>query len=69
MGGLDPGGLGPKTFRKTWESWLVSSYPERLAEITMSQGHTILTSMGHYLNMPFTPEDKQGIRPYVEGFF
>jgi len=34
---LDPVGLGPKTTRKTWESWLVSSYPERFPEIVVSQ--------------------------------
>jgi integrase len=67
--GLDPVGMGPKTLRKTWESWLVSIYPERLPEITMSQGHTVLTSVAHYLNMPFTAEDKAAIRPYVEGMF
>ena len=66
---LDSSGLGPKTFRKTWESWLVSSYPNRLTEILLSQGHTAITSVGHYLNMPFLQEDKDRIRPYVEGMF
>ena len=27
--GLDPEGMSPKTTRKTWESWMVMSYPER----------------------------------------
>lgn len=66
---LDHYGLGPKTFRKTWESWLVASYPNRLTEILLSQGHTAITSVGHYLNMPFLQEDKDRIRPYVEGMF
>lgn len=67
--GLDPSGLGPKTMRKTWESWLVASYPNRLTEILLSQGHTAITSVGHYLNMPFLQEDKAAIWPYVEGMF
>lgn len=67
--GLQPDGLGPKTMRKTWESWLVSSYPGRFAEITLNQGHTGLTSIGHYLNMPFLPEDKEAMKEYVEGMF
>lgn len=66
---MDPAGLGPKTMRKTWESWLVASYPNRLTEILLSQGHTAITSVGHYLNMPFLQEDKERIRPYVEGMF
>lgn len=67
--GLNPTGLGPKTFRKTWESWLVFIYPEHMAEITLNQGHTSLTSIGHYLNMPFLSEDREGIFRYVEGMF
>jgi integrase len=66
---FDPVGLGSKTMRKTWESWLVASYPNRLTEILLSQGHTAITSVGHYLNMPFLAEDKAAIRPYVEGMF
>ncbi len=67
--GVNPAGLGPKTLRKTWESWLVCTYPVHLAEITLSQGHTTLTAVGHYLNMPFTAEDKAAISPYVDGMF
>ncbi len=69
IAGLDPVGLGPKTMRKTWESWMVSTYPNRLAEVTMSQGHTAVTAVGHYLNMPFLAEDKAAMLPYVEGMF
>jgi len=46
---LDPIGLGPKTTRKTWQSWLVSSYPERFPEIVVSQGHTTFVAVNHYL--------------------
>ena len=34
---LDPTGLGPKSMRKTWESWLVASYPERVIEVFLSK--------------------------------
>lgn len=67
--GLTPGGLGPKTLRKTWESWLVYYYPERMVNIFQNQGHTAITSIAHYLNMPFLPEDREAMRPYVEGMF
>jgi len=36
-------GLSAKTFRKTWESWLLFSYPDKAMEIALSQGHTELT--------------------------
>src|SRR5947209_12558702 len=46
-----------KTMRKTWESWLMATYPERMAEICLSQGQTSFTALKHYLNMPFLPEE------------
>ena len=67
--GLDPVGLGPKTTRKTWESWLMTVYPEHSAEIVLSQGHTAATSLHHYLNMPFLQTDKERIKVWVGGFF
>lgn len=67
--GLDPIGLGSKTMRKTYESWMMSVHPERSAEIAMRQGHDELTQLRHYLNMPFLPEDKLAIKPYVDGLF
>lgn len=68
--GLDPEGLGPKTTRKTWESWLTFYYgTERLLEIVQSQGHTTGTSLHHYLSMPFLPKDREDMGPYVTGMF
>lgn len=70
--GLDPIGLGPKTTRKTWESWLMFTYadnPTAWMTIIQSQGHTAATSLHHYLNMPFLQEDKERIKPWVEGYF
>ena len=65
---LDPVGLGPKTLRKTWESWLVSSYPERVLEVFLSQGHTQMTALSHYLGLPFTSEDRTEMTEYVAGW-
>ncbi len=65
---MDITGLSVKTFRKTWESWLVSSYPGMKAEIFLSQGHTEMISLNHYLNIPFDEVDKLRMKPYVEGW-
>lgn len=66
--GLDPNGLSPKTTRKTWESWLTFYYPDKLTNIVLSQGHTVLTAIQHYINMPFVEKDKQDMREFVEGW-
>ncbi|OLE74583.1 hypothetical protein AUG19_08405 [archaeon 13_1_20CM_2_54_9] len=66
--GLDPAGLGPKTLRKSWESWLVASYPERVLEVFLSQGHTQMTALSHYLGLPFTQGDKGAMLEYVGGW-
>ena len=36
-----------KTFRKTWESWLVFYYPDKALQIALSQGHTTVTQYEH----------------------
>ena len=66
--GLDPVALCAKTTRKTYESWLVFCYPDRVPNIAASQGHTTLTQFKHYLNMPFTDEDKKGMLKWVDGW-
>ena len=66
--GLDPAGIGVKVTRKTWESWLVFSFPDRIADIMFSQGHTLITSIKHYQGLPFTEEDKKGMEKYVSGW-
>lgn len=66
---LDPKGLGVKTTRKTWESWLMFYYTQtRMAEIALSQGHNTLTSLQHYLNMPFTEVNRYEMKPMVDGW-
>ena len=66
--GIGSIGLCAKTTRKTWESWLITSFPERSILIAMSQGHTEITAMKHYLNLPFTEEDIRKIKEYTSGF-
>jgi integrase len=65
---ISPKSLSAKTTRKTWESWLVFYYPERITEITLSQGHDTVTAIRHYLNMPFTDDDKRMMKDYLEGW-
>ena len=60
--------MGCKTSRKTWESWLITTFPEKIFNICMSQGHTELTSLRHYANLDFTEHDKEDMKKYVEGW-
>jgi len=66
--GIDPVGLSAKSTRKTWESWLVATYPDRVLLISMSQGHTEITAMRHYLNLPFSADDLRRIKEYTGGW-
>ena len=61
-------GISVKTFRKTWESWLLFSYPEKFVEIALSQGHDELTQLRHYANLPFLDKDRQEMKEFVEGW-
>ncbi|TMI07819.1 hypothetical protein E6H34_07040 [Candidatus Bathyarchaeota archaeon] len=65
---LDHVGLGPKTLRKSWESWLVASYPERVLEVFLSQGDTQMTALSHYLGLTCTQADKDAMLEYVSGW-
>lgn len=60
--------LSIKTFRKTWECWLAITYPERIVFIVMSQGHSEMVAIKHYLNLPFSPEEKREIQEQVSGW-
>lgn len=54
-------GITVRTTRKTWESWLLTTYPDRITHIALSQGHTETTSLRHYLNISFTEEERKQI--------
>lgn len=66
--GINPTNIGAKTTRKTWESYLVATYPEKTFAIVMSQGHDTDTSLHHYLNLAFPKEDRLSIQTWVAGF-
>lgn len=60
--------ISVKTFRKTWECWLVRSYPDRIALIALSQGHTELVAMNHYIGIPFSAEEIEAIKEKTAGW-
>ncbi len=66
--GIGSAGINMKMFRKTYESWLISSYPERKEEVFLSQGHNSLTALRHYVNLPFTESDRMEMKEYVDGW-
>ncbi|MHB1439988.1 MAG: site-specific integrase [Cuniculiplasma sp.] len=66
--GIGSHGINMKMFRKTYESWLICSYPERKEEIFLSQGHNSLTALRHYVNLPFTEIDREGMKEFVDGW-
>lgn len=66
--GIDPTGIVPKCTRKTIVSWLVASYPEDAMRISFSMGHDVRTMQEHYLNMPFSRQEIENIKPYVQGW-
>jgi integrase len=66
--GMETKWLSSKCTRKTWESWLMFYYPNQLPAIALSQGHTQLTSLQHYTNLPFSEGDKNEMKKYVGGW-
>jgi len=66
--GIDPEGVNCKSTRKTWESWLVSTYQKNLELIFLSQGHTQMTSLKYYLMIPFTKQDLEEMKYYTQGW-
>ena len=66
--GLDPSHISSKSTRKTWESWLVTMYPQSFTQIVLSQGHTKETSMEFYLGLPFSDKDKEDMVFYTGGW-
>jgi len=57
-----------KSLRKTWESWLVTMYPQYQTQILLSIGHTKSTALEHYLQLPFNNDDKKLMIPFVRGW-
>jgi len=61
-------GITVRTSRKTWESWLITAYPNRAVEIALCQGHTESVAIRHYLNCSFTPGERSDIQEEVRGW-
>jgi integrase len=68
LAGIDPKGVSSKTTRKTWESWLVTMYPDKYPFVFLSQGHSDRTSLEYYLMLNFRDEDKKDMAYYTEGW-
>lgn len=68
LAGIGSAGVTSRMMRKTWESWLMFYYPEQDMMIAQSQGHTLLTAMQHYINMPFSDSDINLMKEWVEGW-
>lgn len=66
--GIDTSHVSSKSTRKTWESWLVTMYPQNFPQIVLSQGHTRETSMEFYLGLPFNDRDKEDMPFYTQGW-
>jgi integrase len=61
-------GMSVKTFRRSWENWLLTICPERVMDIMKAQGHDVTTSANHYAGAVFSAEDVERIREYVSGW-
>jgi len=66
--GIDPTGVCCKSTRKTWESWLITCYPNNATNIFLNQGHTEKTAMEYYLMLPFDDKDVEDMKFYTEGW-
>ena len=43
-------------------------YPKHSMDVALSQGHNTVTSLRHYLNMPFTDMERMEMKQFVEGW-
>lgn len=68
LAGLSPEGISPRMLRKTYESWLVFYFPNASNIVFLSQGHTTLTSLQHYVNLPFLESERSGMKEWVDGW-
>jgi len=66
--GVSKEGVSSKTTRKTWESWLITRYPDNATQIFLSQGHTDKVSLDFYLMLNFDEQDKQDMKFYTDGW-
>jgi hypothetical protein len=66
----DTGGIFNKQpdIQENMESWLLFSFPDKAMEIARSQGHTELTQLRHYANLPFLDKDREEMKEFVVGW-
>jgi len=58
----------PKTFRKSWESWLLFA-DYSIHKVAMSQGHTVAVSEHHYANLaPTLKSEAEQVKKMTEGW-
>jgi len=58
----------PKTFRKSWESWLLMA-EFSIHKVAMSQGHTVAVSEHHYANLsPRLKSEMELVKKMTEGW-
>ena len=60
--GIGTDGISVKMFRKTFVSWLMACYPEQVAVIAATMGHTINVMQRHYLALGFPTEELRKMR-------
>ncbi len=60
--------LSAKVIRKTYESWIIFSMPDKTITILQSTGRTQEVAIEHYLNMPFTEKEQIEMKEYIEGW-
>ena len=58
----------PKLTRKTYISWCMAVIPDDGLRITASSGHDSETMIEHYLNLAFTPEERNEIKMHIQGW-
>lgn len=56
------------SFRKTCASWLRVYYPNHMDHIFLSMGHSRTTELRHYLGLPFTDIDINGMTEWHGGW-
>ena len=64
----NPTGITVRTSRKSWESWLLAAFPEKVINIVLSQGHTEATALRHYFNISWTQGEREAIKEQVKGW-
>ena len=67
-GKIDPSFMSTKSTRKTWESYLIFTYPQWRDAIFITMGHSEMTALKNYVNLPFSQVNKDNMRRFVAGW-